>query len=506
VWPFGLVAVVVGLLVGGLALRGVWLGAPSHGHGARPHAFLLAVLLLLIGWGLARRRLVALGAAVLLLSFAALGLRHARYDIVFLAAAAGLALCHSGFPGVPERGQVLRSTVVGGTAALLFGFGAQHHRLDWASACLLVVLVALSFLLKAAPAPEPATEDERSRVRAMVALPGADTLAPFVLRSDKSYLFSSDGSAAVGYRVLLGVAVVGGDPVGDPTAFTDVIARFHELCWRRGWRPAVLGARGDLVDLWTAHGMRPVGIGDEVVLDVAPFGLGTRKMRNVRQAVRRTYNAGIRTVVMTNTELSDQVKQDMADLSQKWLGKGRERGFAMILDGLVDDRHPTGLFVLAFDPADQLVGFQRYLPCGRALSLDVMRRDRTRLNGLNERMIVDVVEYARANGIARVSLNFAAFRELLDAGSERTPIQQAGYRLIHLLDPLIQVESLYLFNAKFRPGYVPRSVVLDSWFGLPSTLFALLGLEFALPYDRRRHGSGFEVRNTQSELYRTRLG
>ena len=30
-------------------------------------------------------------------------------------------------------------------------------------------------------------------------------------------------------------------------------------------------------------------------------------------------------------------------------------------------------------------------------------------------------------------------------------------RAIHLLDPLIQVESLYRFNAKFKPGWLPRA-------------------------------------------------
>jgi lysyl-tRNA synthetase class 2 len=68
-------------------------------------------------------------------------------------------------------------------------------------------------------------------------------------------------------------------------------------------------------------------------------------------------------------------------------------------------------------------------------------------------------------------------------------LEQVSYRMLHLLDPLIQVESLYLFNAKFRPGYVRRNVLLGSWLALPVVLTALLGLEFALPYDRRRHSA-----------------
>ncbi len=499
VWPVGLITVVAGLGVGVAVVHGAppaWLSPPTHGflHGpaARAHAVLLAVLLLVLGWGLARRRVVALGATVVLLCVVALDLAHVAYTLPLLAVAAGLALWRGRWTAVPDRPQVyiaVRNGLLTAGAAVVFDGVAHFHLvtgLDMGSVLLAVVLVGLVTALRAAPAPEPSDEAERARIRVLVAS-GDDTLAPFALRSDKTYLFSADGRAAVGYRVLLGVAVVGGDPVGDPAAFADVVARFRALCERKGWRPAALGARGDRAALWS--GMRSVGIGDEVVLDVAPFGLGTRRMRNVRQAVRRTYNSGVHTAVVPAAEIEPALRTEMAALSRQWLGSNRERGFSMILDGLFDDSHPAGLFVLAFDPVDRLVGFQRYLPVGRcALSLDVMRRTRERLNGLNERMIVDVVEYARANGMGRVSLNFAAFRSLLDS-DRRGTVEQVGYRLLHLLDPLIQVESLYLFNAKFRPGYVPRSVLLGSWPALPVVLLALLGLEFALPYDRRRYST-----------------
>lgn len=505
-WPTGLVAVVAAFVLGAMAWRGAppaWLGLSSHDfvHGplARPHAVLLAVLLVQLGWGLARHRLVALGTTVVLLGAVAVAIHHVDYSLGPLAVAAGLALAHAHWSTVPERPQVyaaVRNGLFTAGAAILFDIVAHLDvvpALDMGSAGLVVLLVGLATALRAAPGPEPSGDDDRARVRRMVAAEGADTLAPFALRSDKTYLFSTDGTAVVGYRVLLGVAVVGGDPVGDPAAFADVVARFRALCDRKGWRPAVLGARGDLAALW--GGMRRIGIGDEVVLDVAPFGLATRRMRNVRQAVRRTHNAGVRTSLVRAADIPAGLRAEMAALSRQWLGRNRERGFSMILDGLFDDAHPAGLFVLAFDPADRLVGFQRYLPVGEAgadwaLSLDVMRRTKDRLNGLNERMIVDVVEYARDHGAGRVSLNFAAFRDLLDRPmAERRPAERVEYRLIHLLDPLIQVESLYLFNAKFRPGYVARSVLLGSWLALPAVLLALLGLEFALPYDRGRHAA-----------------
>lgn len=57
-------------------------------------------------------------------------------------------------------------------------------------------------------------EHERAMARALVHAWGVDTLAPFVLRSDKSYFFTPDEAAFLAYRVVSGVAIVSGDPIG----------------------------------------------------------------------------------------------------------------------------------------------------------------------------------------------------------------------------------------------------------------------------------------------------
>lgn len=508
VWPFGLVAIAAGIFAGIVAVRGAvpgWAAEPSHGftqNNPALHGLLVALLLLVLGWGLLRAKAVALVASVLLIGWVTVAMRHTSWSILPIGYALALVLCYHGFPAVPDRGQV-RAAVRNGLLALgvtlLIEWAARH---DWvahlglAASALIVIVVVLITTLRAAPAPAPATEAERARVAAMVRRPGADTLAPFALRSDKSYLFSAEGTAVIGYRVLLGVAVVGGDPIGDPRGYDDVIAKFMALCRRNGWRPAVLGARAELNPLWRAQHLTGLQVGEEVMLDVPAFSLATRTMRNVRQAVGRTHNAGITTRVVRAGELEPELFAEMSEVSSAWLGKARERGFSMVMDGLFDAGNPDSVFVLAFDADRHVVGFQRYLPAGfgygptpapgAALSLDVMRRERGRFNGLNERMIVDLLDYAKQRGIGTVSLNFAAFRGLLDRGAQRGPVQQLGYRTLHLLDPFIQVESLYLFNAKFRPGYLGRRVAFGSWFALPVVLLALLGLEFALPYDVHR--------------------
>lgn len=414
------------------------------------------------------------------------------FGLMLLVAARGLGLRRVPHPAKVRAALRLGALVFGLAvaaelaAAAVRRLGGQSHVSAAVGTFLLLgALVALSVVFSPAPAPPPGTEAERRAVAALVQHPDTDSLAPFALRRDKAYVVSPDGRAAIGYRVLAGTAVAGGDPVGARVSAGSAIEAFVAHCERSGWRVAVLGASDAAVELWRSHGLRPIGIGDEAVLDVARFELATRRMRNVRQAVNRTHNFGVTTQAYPAAELPDEVRAELRTVVRAWLGRVGERGFSMNLDDLVDSRRPECVMVVARDRDGRPVGFQRYALCadGRTLTLDAMPRLHGAPNGVNERLIVDTVGYAREQGVTTLSLNFAAFRRLLETRA-RTPRELLGYRVMRLLDPLIRLEPLYRFNAKFRPDWQPRSVLVGSRLGLGWVMLAALGMEFALPYDR----------------------
>jgi lysyl-tRNA synthetase, class II len=460
-WPYTLLFCCLGLAVAiyaagtppEWALR--WAVKLSGTHELRARLGLLGVLLALSARGFGRLRKVVWHIGLYLVAWVALA----------------EALC----PTTPLAS-------VGGFSALLA----------------LLAVLAIGPYATASPAPEPGGEAEREQVRRLIAHEDSDTLAPFALRYDKSYSFSADRRAVISYRVLAGVAVISGDPIGDRRSWPGAITAFLALTRLRGWRPAVLAAGPQARELWLAHGMHPIEIGDEVIVEVDKFSLSGRQMRNVRQAVGRTARAGITTRFLRESELDPALARQLRRIHETWLdrGPGREHGFAMNLDAMAQGRHQDALLAIAFAAEGYAVGFQRYLPAATAgrepvLSLDVMPRDPIAPNGVNERLIVDTIEYARQHGFRAVSLNFAAFRSILSRSDARGEEGAAWWvrptkRTIHLLDPLIQVESLYLFNAKFRPDWLPRTVLVRSWFDLPWFGVAALGMEFALPYDRRR--------------------
>ena len=565
IWPFAALMAGAGFVMLGYALLSEpgWLtglaltvcGTSPTG----PHAVLLAGVLLVLAWGTLRRRQTAWALTLGLmvwssaaeieaaiapspaapwrlapLCFAIIGFWHARNRFtvplnalrlkqaaeisafsaaaILLVGGSGLFMERSRFEtplSTPDIGREVVSLAAANPGPTTFdGPAWQINGLALLSGALLVFV--LGWLLASAPAPRPGNRAQRAILRAMISHPDSETLAPFALRYDKSYVFSPDGRAAISYRVLAGMAVAGGDPVGARESWPAAVDEYCTLVERSGWRPAVLGAGPVATPLWRERGMRCIGIGDEVIVDSAAFSLNGRIMRNVRQAVHRTERAGLVTEVIPERELDPGLAGQLRRIHREWLGAaGREHGFAMNLDAMARGVHPDALVAVAMAPEGYAVAFQRYLPTAHAgpdaaLSLDVMPRTPLSPNGVNERLIVDVIDYARTHGYTKVSLNFAAFRPLLAQARSNpeslTRTQRVTIKAIGLLDPLIQVDSLYRFNDKFQPGWNPRAVLVGSWLDLPRFAIAAFGLEFALPYDRRRTGRAVTAGDPQVEL------
>jgi lysylphosphatidylglycerol synthetase-like protein (DUF2156 family) len=87
-----------------------------------------------------------------------------------------------------------------------------------------------------------------------------------------------------------------------------------------------------------------------------------------------------------------------------------------------------------------------------------------------------MINEAKSGNALRLSLAFAAFPEIFDA-IHPGPLQRVAYRMIHLLDPFIRLESLYRYLRKYHSLAERRYVVLCAHH-IPAALMVLLSLEF----------------------------
>jgi lysylphosphatidylglycerol synthetase-like protein (DUF2156 family) len=332
--------------------------------------------------------------------------------------------------------------------------------------------------------------EDLPRAWALINATSEDPLAPFAMQTGKSYHFTAAGTAALAYRTRMGFAVVGGDPIGDEAQFPELVADFAAMCHTHGWRMVVVGCSERRLELWNdpavlGQSLRAVPIGRDVVIDVCSFDMAGHKFRNLRQAVKRTHNSGITTEIVAEQELDDQRLAELTDVVRaSTSGAHTDRGFHMNLDGVLEGRYPGIELIIARDASGQVQGFHRYATAGGGsdITLDVPWRRRGAPNGIDERLSVDMIAAGRGAGAQRVSLSFAAFPEIFD-DKNRGRTQRVFYRLIHFLDPLIALESLYLYVRKFH-ALDARRYALISMTQLVPLVFVLLTLEF-MP--RRRH-------------------
>ena len=324
--------------------------------------------------------------------------------------------------------------------------------------------------------PDPAT---RARVRQLVAVSETNPLAPFALRPEKSYVFSADGEAAIGYRVRCGTAVAAGDPIGAIASWPAAVSAFVAHARANRLRFAVLGCGEHAKSLWDAYGLGTVPIGRDVVLERRKFTLEGRQFRNVRQAIKRSKNAGVTVTIRREGELSEDEVAELRALMHR-SHRDDKRGFSMILGRMFDGSVPDSVIPIARDESGAVIGAQRYLWAGpNELSLDLPIRSRTGPNGTDERLSAEVVAWGADHGVERVSLAFAPFPELFTNKQDGTLglLGKIAFAGVHLLDPLIKVERLYRYLRKFHSFDQERYVMLR-WRDTVFVALAAMLLEF----------------------------
>ena len=369
------------------------------------------------------------------------------------------------------------------------GFGG-HHGHHWVFAVgstlsTFALIFAVLVLWRSGRTAQHADAEEELALRRLLLQHGEDdSLGYFATRRDKSVLFSPDGAAAVTFRNEGSVSVASADPVGAEGSWPAAVETWLEHCSRHGLYPAVLSASTRGARVYDEAGLRAFLLGDEAIIDVEGFSLRGRAMRPVRQAVTRVERAGYTTQVRRHEELSDAELAEIERMSDAWRGNESERGFSMALNRLGDRSDGRCAVITAHDATGAIRGLLSFVPWGsRGLSLDLMRRDRSGENGLNEFMVAHLVDAAPALGIRRISLNFAVFRNVFAEADTvgAGPITRLSDKALSFASRFWQLETLYRSNDKYRPEWVPRYLCYDPELTVPRAALAMGVAEGFIP-------------------------
>ena len=337
------------------------------------------------------------------------------------------------------------------------------------SAVLFVLVFYVAF--RSPRGKELLTAEDEARLRTLLDKQGGrDSLGYFALRRDKAVVFSPSGKAAVTYRVVGGVSLASGDPIGDPEAWPGAIDAWLTEAREHAWAPAVMGASEEAGVIYARHGLDALELGDEAIVELDEFSLDGRAMRVVRQAYNRVKRAGYTVRIRRHEDIPECEMAELVERADQWRDGATERGFSMALGRLGDPGDGRCVMLECHDGAGDLKALLSFVPWGdKGLSLDLMRRARDTENGLMEFMVIELLQRAEEVELERVSLNFAMFRSVFERGSKlgAGPVLRLWRSVLGFFSRWWQIESLYRANAKYRPIWEPRYLLFEKSSEIP---------------------------------------
>ena len=414
----------------------------------------------------------------------------------FLVGLLFVGLDQKSFTVKPNFGQILEITLKG----LLGISGSIHYvtrhvqiRTEYTLAALglLIVVTSTWQFLKPNRFKSKVDHESLNEIRTLLSrYPEHDSLSYFALRENKNFMWSKNMKAVIPYSVINGVMVTTGDPIGDRESWPSAMGAFCTEAEAHAWIPAVYGCTEEAGLIWSREtDFESLEIGDEAVVLVDTFSLEGPEMKNVRQMVnqikRKEYSTSIRRI----SEIAPGELDALSKLAEKWRRGGSERGFSMALGRFCDPNDPDLVVSLALQNGEPM-GMLQFIPWGTdGLSLDSMRRSPNGDPGINELLISDTVAFAKSKSITQISLNFATFRSIFEKGERlgASPITRFSHKLLLFLSRFFQMESLYRFNAKFRPIWTPRYIMFPSIRNLMKVAVAILMIESFVPVPKKKN-------------------
>jgi len=298
------------------------------------------------------------------------------------------------------------------------------------------------------------------RAREIVRRHGRGTLDYFALRDDKQFFFFRD--SLVAYAVYGGVALISPDPIGPEAERSEAFSAYRTYAEGRGWTVGVIGASEEWLPIYGTAGLHHLYMGDEAIVDCQTFNLAGGKMKGLRQACTRLARHGYTVEFLDPANIEPSRVTDIVELISMLRRGEAERGFSMMLGRLFNPKDKGLLLTIVHGPDGRPVAVCQFVP-SRAIngySLDLMRRDPgEHPNGLIDYALCSTIEHLRENGARGLSLNFAAFRSVLEGERGEGTFTRVERWALKRLSGIFPIETLWTFNAKYHPTWLPRYLI-----------------------------------------------
>jgi len=359
------------------------------------------------------------------------------------------------------------------------GRDVRHFLATLRGGSLITAFIVLALLLR--PVLErrhpEATDDDRAKVRQIIADHGRDPMDYFALLPDKRYFFGANGHGVIAYALWRKFAVALADPICAADARAVMIHAFSRFCKSQDWQPMFYCAHVSNRLLYEEEGFATFKVGEDARLDVNEFKLEGGKFQNLRTARNKALKNGLTFQWYDGKPRIDHgLEAQLQLLSNDWLS--RKHGGEMTFDlgsFSLDFIREHGVAIVR-NTEGRIETFATWLPFaqGTGRCLDIMR-GREEARDVMDFLIVEALDHFKAQGVTVISLGNAP---LANVDAIEGEIESRGERAVQFLfenfDQIYGYKKLFRFKHKYQPEWQGRYLAYR-----PGVPLAMVGLAVA---------------------------
>ncbi|MGH8659201.1 MAG: bifunctional lysylphosphatidylglycerol flippase/synthetase MprF [Gammaproteobacteria bacterium] len=345
---------------------------------------------------------------------------------------------------------------------------ARFLRSTLVAVLVVTALVSFAKLARPEPRPQPASEGELQRIRAIVK-EEPDTRGNLALLGDKRLLFSDSGKAFIMYQVQGRSWVSLGDPVGPPEEHDQLLLAYTNMCDRHGGWPVFYLVDADKLIRYIDLGLSLVKLGDEARVELQGFRLEHGVSPDLLQAHADLCQQGARCDII-NSYRVPAVLPELKRISDQWLAstQSRERGFAK---GFFDADYVSNFPCALLRVNGHIAAFAVLWASANKdeLALDLMRYATDAPKHALDFMIIELILGGWNRGYRWFNLGTAPLASLQT--HPLAPLwQRVGKLMFRQSEHFRDIESLRRYEEKLSPVWRPKYLASPGGLNTPRIL------------------------------------
>ncbi|WP_298228369.1 DUF2156 domain-containing protein [Gryllotalpicola sp.] len=348
-----------------------------------------------------------------------------------------------------------------------------HMIYDGVGAVFWLLVVAGGVISMGSAAPST-TRIDVEQIRGL-AHRGGDNRAHMVTWAGSSYWFAAQGGG-IAYRVVRGVAVTVGGPVGPPEAAEETMAGFARFCEDQGWTAAFYAIDAKYAAFVNSLGWHHLVVGEDAVLALDGWGIEGGARKDIRNAVSRARREGLTLVWSSWSQLPEGLRAQLHGISEEWLGEKGLPELGFTLGGLAEAQDHEVQLAIVVDENRRVHAVTSWLPVYRdgllvGRTLDLMRRRSGSASGAMEFAIAGAAGILQESGADLASLSVAPLARSTPTSNR---LDAAVHAIARRLEPAYGFASLLHFKEKFRPSFQPVLLAYQDPAQLPRIAVAIV--------------------------------